>query len=390
MSHSLWRMGVGVRVPNPHFHYATVGHTRFEGIHLAGDPPAITIDRTVRYPNTAIENLLANGDRLRLGPSTHEDSPGATEIAVATGFSILKDSAFVTINASIANSYNDEDPIEFVGTQCAGGWFKNGSDPATYELATLDLGGVEGLAEVGERAQRFIQSSNSTPTDDRFEALLPDGSLKNGKTYRVGLVHFFSGSDWELGFAWDGTTYPGDYTSVISQSSTDSDFVVTEGTFTPTVLGRRNQRIYLAPDSGQINGTISGVWCEHMPLTDIGGTYYELPVMPDLSSLSVTPIRAGDDIKTYANHVLRSYNYTGHEGFHERYIIRAEYTNVAVAMYQTLQRLETLCRMGEVLTLRHYLPNVPSVLYGKLKIEGFAQTTLDVGLCTFAIEFVSE
>ncbi len=381
---------MGIRIPNHRFSYATYGNTRLRLEALIGDQ-TVYFDTAYRNPDSPFESVLSVGDRIKLGPSTHLDSSGATENVIVESIPSGDGIDNVTLTEVLSNNYSDDDPVSFVGTQCAGGWFKNGNLSA-YELETVGLGGEEGDGEASRRGQVFSQDNSSTPTVDRFEALLPDGSLESGVSYKLGVVHKFTGTaDWIAGFAKDGTTYPGNYVSLIDETSNDSAFAITESPETSmTVNGRKNQRVFLAPNSGKMEGVISCVWAHYIPASVSTGTDYEIPVAVDLGSLKVTPIRSGDSIKQTGGHSLTSYNHEGHEGFHERYVIEARFTNVADSIYKNLQKLETLCRQGKSLTLKSSIPDLPTVLYGTIEIKGFSHETLDIGLASFDFVFISE
>ena len=118
--------------------------------------------------------------------------------------------------------------------------------------------------------------------------------------------------------------------------------------------------------------------------TNIG--YYEIDTWADLGSIRWREIGQDSEV-ILMDKSLEWYDPTGWGERNTKYEINAQFTNVSSDVFDKLEALKRIQKNGYSLNLHPYLDELPSVLTGKMYLEGIDYSHWDVGLVSFNFRF---
>jgi len=114
--------------------------------------------------------------------------------------------------------------------------------------------------------------------------------------------------------------------------------------------------------------------------------YYEIASCADEGSISWKEIEQDSEVELI-NKGMEWYDPTGYGERNTKYEVSAKFTNVTTDIWDKLIALKRIQKNGYKLNLHPYLDELPSVLTGKMYIEGVDYTYWDSGYVSFTFKF---
>jgi len=407
-SNNLWEIAVAVPIKNPYFRY----QNRFSATIDSIDATTITLSNLQTDSDTSISSaaeVMEAGDKITVKASSGVVS-GRTLSSVPTdGFTVSYN------GSSLTGTFAPGDTIVGYGNIVPGGWQAVGYIRTSGITVSRTTGAFDnfGMKIRGKavNAKNYLDS----PTYIGLRNYLDTDYYVQNLNYRFGLKYKYfveDVGDYYYGWAYkmelksnssfedyfiklDTTTETESWTSVasnfkLSDSSVSSFYIY----------------IFLRAlvDTGyfQTDAYLDEVYLEHVynPISErtiYGNTaansgdddnvgYYEIATWPEEGSVSWKEIDQESEV-ALANKGMEWYDATGYGERNAKYEITAKFTNVSSDIWDKLEALKRIQKNGYKLNLHPYIDELPSVLTGKMYIDGVDYTYWDMGYVSFNFKF---
>lgn len=411
-SNNKWEIAVAVPIKNQYFRY----QNRFSATISNISNAVIDLTDLQTDSDSSISNaseVMAAGDRITLKAADGTVS-GTTIFSVTDVVTGTDERLRIFTSGNMDNrGFAADDTIVGYGNVVPGGWiaqdmlsvsgFTISRVTGAFDNFGIKLTGAATGSESGFAASKYVGLRQNLDTDYFVSAL----------NYRFGLKYKYSratetynGWAYRANMVADSTTntiYIHDGTSAAVNSWTSKSTAVS---ITDSSVSSWYIHIYLFALLGELYdqsyGYLDEVYLEHVYNSVAGQTiygntaansdddtnigYYEIDGWAEEGSVSWREIEQDSEVGL-VNKGVEWYDPTGYGERNTKYEITAKFVNISTDVWDKLEALKRIQKNGHKLNLHPYLDELPSVLTGKMYIEGVDYTYWDLGYVSFDFKF---
>lgn len=414
-----FKMGVAAPIRNPKFRYGEeLRGTLSAALNTTGN---LTFSLTDKATSPGWNQVFRAGDILQLGPSTHDDNPGAKEFVTVDA--IVNSPGSITVQEPAGNTfkYNVLDPINGLGTNLPRFWRPHGTNDA-LALATnfdgifSDFGPPVSIREFPGTSDPFRVKIDGATTQKGISYLLTSNSAIIPRTlYRVGFhykVSWTGGTSanyWTFGLS-DDNGVTNFLTGLFASKSAGDKTVwtsylsplVTTNFSAPGTLGVSSDDpttllLYFMTSLGGGGSTTLQLDCPYVchaqGTTSYAEGIYEFEWLPDLGSVGWEDHLDRKSISDGLN-IERYFDPTNRLGRSSRHSISCHYTHAPQSMWEVLQQFDWWQSQGYSLVFvtgeAGYGNYFPAVMTGKMELSNYQRNMWDQRRVSFNFTFIED
>jgi len=412
-----FKIGVAAPIKNPKFRWGEeLNGTINTALNTTGNTTISVVDRAAA---PGWNQVFREWDVLQIGPSTHDENPGAKEFITANVVSNAPGSITIKETAGNQFKYNSGDPVGGIGSNLSKFWLPYGT--TTPISLAVNFDGI--FSEFGSPVSRREFPGVSDPFRAKIESAVnnsgyyfvnpTDTGILKRTVYRIGFYYKVS---WTSGTSGFWTIGLGDTASTVflitpfrTKAAGDQNdwtlFISPEVTpdFTnPGSNGVSNDlptHVFAIFNLVSVGGVTSTLQIDHLFACHAQGSdsydtgLYEFEWFPDLGSVSWTDWLDRKEVRDGLN-IERYFDPTGRMGKHSRHSFSCHFSHVPQTMWDTLQAFDYWQSQGYSLVFltgeAGYGGQFPSVMTGRMKLTGYQRGLWDQRRASFTFNFIED
>ena len=389
----LWKMGVGIDVPNTTFRfgrriYGLLSSNLISGNSLDYDGDSGAADGR----SDGLLSYLNIGDKVLIGPSTYADYEGLTQTVTITAIS---SSTIGFADDTLSVFFSDNDPITAMGSRCPDGWYPDtGSNVDIYRL--FDSEAISNLDLRGYKDRYRLQFKvTDTPTLGVYSNDISSDYFIASTVHRIGMYYQYIPSVTDDGLlicnVASSTTDPWGASNITINSSSQAAWASFNNTVTsPSSLGTWWKVFIGIDDLTQdltAGANIDDFFLEHAKDTDDEASgVYTFDDYPVYGSRKYEYIGVSKVMRLANFTSILKKNMSSGDRL-KKLVISASFKDASSDLRDNLNILSEYQDRGFPLVLHHDIPQISDNIYGYLTIKDTSLTHWSSGYCSFNLRF---
>uniref|UniRef100_A0A6H1ZLI2 Uncharacterized protein n=1 Tax=viral metagenome TaxID=1070528 RepID=A0A6H1ZLI2_9ZZZZ len=398
-SNNKWEIAVAVPIKNSYFRYKN----RFSATIADIPNTSITLSGLQTESDASISHaseVMAANDRIMLKGTTSKTVDTTTISSVPT-------TGLVIVTAdNMSGDFAIGDTIVGYGNAVPGGWYLTGYDPSSGMAIDRSTGSFDNFSIV-----LYLPAVNILAL--YLKQSLSTDNYKQYLRYRLGCIYKYikvipdEGASFKMGIISNSSTKYVTIREGVSSSVSSWTSVSTSNVYlSDSSISSFDISFWAAThDQETVDTTyiyIDEVYLEHVynsvsEKTIYGSTaadsgkdayvgYYEIDTWADAGSIKWREIEQNSEV-ILLDKSLEWYDPTGWGERNTKYELTAQFTNVNSDIFDKLEALKRIQKNGYSLNLHPYLDELPSVITGKMYLEGVDYTYWDYNMVSFSFRF---